>query len=166
MNALRDALVRAIGAHPGTFVPFLRAYGLMARRRSRLRESRLVRAKSLPISWISPFHFTCLMTFFLGVYTVSALLDRSEILSGSVLAATLGFAFVGSIALFDYFDLFFSPEELASELENFLFAEGITEKEYLEEIVPRTGMRGLGGGTSGTFGPSAGGGGRTLSGRR
>ncbi len=36
---------------------------------------------------------------------------------------------------------FFSPEELASELENFLFAEGITEKEYLEEIVPRTGMR-------------------------
>ena len=36
---------------------------------------------------------------------------------------------------------FFSPEELASELENFLFAEGITEKEYLQEIVPRTGMR-------------------------
>ena len=36
---------------------------------------------------------------------------------------------------------FFTPEELASELENFLFAEGITEKEYLEEIVPRTGMR-------------------------
>jgi superfamily I DNA/RNA helicase len=36
---------------------------------------------------------------------------------------------------------FFTPEELASELENFLFAEGITEKEYLEEIVPRTGLR-------------------------
>ena len=36
---------------------------------------------------------------------------------------------------------FFTPEELASELENFLFAEGITEKEYLEEVVPRTGMR-------------------------
>lgn len=36
---------------------------------------------------------------------------------------------------------FFSPEELGSELENFLFAEGITEKEYLGEVVPRTGLR-------------------------
>jgi hypothetical protein len=37
--------------------------------------------------------------------------------------------------------LFLTPEELARELENFLFAEGISEKEYLEKIVPRTGMR-------------------------
>ncbi|MBN1835146.1 MAG: UvrD-helicase domain-containing protein, partial [Spirochaetales bacterium] len=36
---------------------------------------------------------------------------------------------------------FLSREELASELENFLFAEGISEREYLEELVPRTGMR-------------------------
>ena len=36
---------------------------------------------------------------------------------------------------------FLSPEELISEIENFLFAGGITEKEYLQEIVPRTGMR-------------------------
>ncbi len=36
---------------------------------------------------------------------------------------------------------FLSREELASELENFLFAEGITEEEYLQEVVPRAGMR-------------------------
>ena len=36
---------------------------------------------------------------------------------------------------------FLSREELASEIENFLFGQGITEREYLEELVPRTGMR-------------------------
>ena len=36
---------------------------------------------------------------------------------------------------------FLSPEELISEIENFLFAGAITEKEYIREIVPRTGMR-------------------------
>jgi superfamily I DNA/RNA helicase len=36
---------------------------------------------------------------------------------------------------------FLSPEELASEVENFLFAGGLSEEEYLQERVPRTGMR-------------------------
>jgi hypothetical protein len=109
MNALRDALLRAFGARAGTFVPVARAYGLMARRRSRLRMERASKGKAL--SWLTPFQITCLMTCFLGFYVVHALLDRSEIPSGSVLAATLGFAFIGSISLFDYFDLLFSADE-------------------------------------------------------
>ena len=36
---------------------------------------------------------------------------------------------------------FLTRDELASELENFLFAEGVTEEEYLQEVVPRAGMR-------------------------
>ncbi len=46
----------------------------------------------------------------------------------------------------NYFDRaktpgFFSPEELISEIENFLFAGGVSEAEYLEQMKPRTGMR-------------------------
>jgi len=36
---------------------------------------------------------------------------------------------------------FISPEELISEIENFLFAGAITEEQYLQEIIPRSGMR-------------------------
>ena len=36
---------------------------------------------------------------------------------------------------------FFTPEELASEIENFLFAEGITEKEYLERFCADSRLR-------------------------
>lgn len=109
MKAIRDALLRAFGARAETFVPVARAYGLMARRRSRLRMERAAKGKAL--SWLTPFQITCLMTCFLGFYIVHALLERSEIPSGSVLAATLGFAFIGSISLFDYFDLLFSADE-------------------------------------------------------
>ena len=36
---------------------------------------------------------------------------------------------------------FFEPEEMISEIENYLFASDITEKEYIEELIPRNGMR-------------------------
>ncbi len=36
---------------------------------------------------------------------------------------------------------FLDGEELISEIENFLFANAVSKKEYLEEIIPRTGMR-------------------------
>ena len=112
MQALRNALIRAAGAQPATFVPVARAYGLIAGRRSRLREHRRgARPRPAKASWFTPFHLTCLTTFGLGCYTINAFLDRSEFLSGFILAATLGYVFIGAIALFDYFDLLFSSEE-------------------------------------------------------
>ena len=36
---------------------------------------------------------------------------------------------------------FLTPEELISEIENFLFANGITEEEYLDKLISRSGMR-------------------------
>ncbi len=36
---------------------------------------------------------------------------------------------------------FLSPEEMASEVENFIFANAVRREEYLEELVPRQGMR-------------------------
>ena len=36
---------------------------------------------------------------------------------------------------------FITKDELHSELENFIFSRAVTKKEYLEEMIPRTGMR-------------------------
>jgi len=36
---------------------------------------------------------------------------------------------------------FFSPVEMISELENFIFANAASRKEYIEDLIPRTGMK-------------------------
>jgi len=110
MRTPSDLLIVALGGEPATFLPVARAYSLIARRRSSLRDRR-TRTKFGPLSWFAPFHFTCLIALVLGTYASNALHGRGEILSGCIQVATLGFAFIGSMCLFDYFDFLFSAEE-------------------------------------------------------
>ena len=53
----------------------------------------------------------------------------------------IDYAVIGQLAARLNTTGFFSPPELALEIEDFIFANNVTRKEYIEERIPRRGMR-------------------------
>lgn len=100
---------RLLGADPNVFVPFVRAYGLIVRRRSRMKFSRGISAKAM--GRVTPFHMACVMSALFGIAVVLALGTAKPPLLGAVAAMTLGLLIVVFAVLFDYLEVLMSPDE-------------------------------------------------------
>jgi hypothetical protein len=102
-----EALLRLLGAEPGTFRPLYRVQKLLLSRRARILQGR---RRSLRIS---PFGLLCLYANIYGIMFVVFLLAtiRSPLL-GAALSVTLGCAFLLLLVVTDYFDVLVSPREV------------------------------------------------------
>ena len=100
---------RLIGADPRVFIPFVRAYALIVRRRSRMKFSRGISAKAM--GRVTPFHMACVASSVLGIAVVAALGTIQPPLLGAAAAMTFGLLIVVFAVLFDYLDVLTSPDE-------------------------------------------------------
>ena len=100
---------KLLGADPAVFGPFVRAYGLIVRRQSRMKLLRGVSQKAM--GRLTPFHMACVMAAFLGVIVVVALGTLQPPLLGAIAAMTLGLLIVVFAVLFDYLEVLANPDE-------------------------------------------------------
>jgi hypothetical protein len=101
------ALLRLLGADPGTFRPLYRVQKLLLARRTRLMQAR---RRTLSIS---PFAILCLYAFVYGtVFVLFLLATRRAPLLGAALAVTVGCAFLLLLVVTDYFDVLVSPRDV------------------------------------------------------
>jgi hypothetical protein len=103
------AMARALGADPAVFVPFLRAYALIVRRRSRMRLARGISPKAM--GRISPFHVACFFAGLLGVGLAFATAGMQPSQLGAALGLTIGAFLIVFAVLFDYLEILASPDE-------------------------------------------------------
>lgn len=106
---LAGRMARLLGADPAVFVPFMRAYGTIVRRRSRMRLTRGISPKMT--GRISPFQVACFFATLIGLGVAAAIAGTHPSLVGVALALTVGSFLVVFAVLFDYLEVLASPDE-------------------------------------------------------
>jgi hypothetical protein len=104
-----DRLGRALGADPAVFSPFVRAYALIVRRRSRMKLTRGISPRAM--GRISPFMVACFFSTLLGFAGTMLLIQSHRELFGAVGALSFGGVIVAFSVLFDYLEVLANPEE-------------------------------------------------------
>lgn len=104
-----DRLGRFLGADLAVFSPFVRAYALIVRRRSRMRLTRGISPRAM--GRISPFMVACFFSGLIGLAGVAMLVQTRPALLGAVGALSFGAVIVVFSVLFDYLEVLASPEE-------------------------------------------------------
>ncbi|HET9950159.1 MAG TPA: hypothetical protein VFS09_00040 [Candidatus Eisenbacteria bacterium] len=100
---------RLLGADPAVFTPFVRAYALIVRRRSRMKLTRGLSPRAT--GRISPFMVACFVSCLLGIAGVAVLFETRPALLGAVGALSFGAVIVVFSVLFDYLEVLASPDE-------------------------------------------------------
>ncbi|HEU4724307.1 MAG TPA: hypothetical protein VFU59_03315 [Candidatus Eisenbacteria bacterium] len=100
---------RLLGADPVVFGTFVRAYGLIVRRRSRMRFGRGVSRGAM--GRISPFHLACATAALVGVGIILVVGTIRPPILGALAAMTLGLFIVAFAVLFDYLEVLVQPDE-------------------------------------------------------